>query len=184
MFDTLKGWVEHIGALNSIIPGLAQPISWRATKSLLSHQNTIIYTCNIISTLSAGPLSMAQLILFPTNIWELPSEQIFGRFSLYSQFAPSSCHIFGERCVCEKKNLFAFVPGEKAPPPPSILPLFVLLIPIIVKIFYDQSKLDVFLIHEIRQKRGGRHLLGRALTQKGGAKMGPIGTRDRPSGKS
>ena len=30
MFDTLKGWIEHI-ALNSIIPGLAQPISWRAS---------------------------------------------------------------------------------------------------------------------------------------------------------
>ena len=40
----------------------------------------------------------------------------------------------------------------KTPPAPSILPLFLLLIPIIVKIFYDQSKLDVFLIHDIRQK--------------------------------
>ena len=40
----------------------------------------------------------------------------------------------------------------KTPPAPFILPLFLLLIPIIVKIFYDQSKLDVFLIHDIRQK--------------------------------
>ena len=129
-------------------PRLAQPIRDPATKSPLSHQNTIIYTCNIISTLSTGLLRMDQLILFLTNIWEASD---FFHFSLYSQFAPSSCHIFGVCCVCEKKNLFAFV-ARKTAPAPSVLPLFVLLIPIIVKIFYDQSKLDVFLIHEIRQK--------------------------------
>ena len=77
----------------------------------------------------------------------------FGWFSNQFHFIPNlhppAVTSLANAVLCEKKNLFAFVARKTAP---SILPLFALLIPIIVKIFYDQSKLDVFLIHEIRQK--------------------------------
>ena len=124
---------------------------------------------------------MDQLILFLTNIWKAP--KLFkGTFHFFPNLHPPAVTFLAYAVFVKKKNLFAFV-ARKTAPAPSVLPLFVLLIPIIVKIFYDQSKLDVFLIHEIRQKTAGT-CRGRPLTQKRGAKMGPIGTRVRPSGKS
>ena len=72
-------------------------------------------------------------------------------FRSFLNLHPPAVRSLANTGFARKKNLFAFV-CRKNSPAPSILPLFLLLIPIIVKIFYDQSKLDVFLIHDIRQK--------------------------------
>ena len=93
---------------------------------------------------------MGQPIFIP-EIYFGQSHNFLVAFRSFLNLHPPAVRSLANTGFARKKNLFAFV-CRKNSPAPSILPLFLLLIPIIVKIFYDQSKLDVFLIHEIRQK--------------------------------
>ena len=93
---------------------------------------------------------MGQLIFIPEIYFGQP-DNFLVVFRSFLNLHPPAVRSLANTGFARKKNLFAFV-RRKNSPASSILPLFLLLIPIIVKIFYDQSKLDVFLIHDIRQK--------------------------------
>ena len=144
MFDTLKGWIVH--ALNSIIPAQPNP-SGLYQKATFPPKWNYLHLQHYTQTLN---WKMGQPIFIPEIYFGQPDNFLVVFRSFLNLHSPA-VRSLANTGFARKKNLFAFVRRKNAPRP-SILPLFLLLIPIIVKIFYDQSKLDVFLIHDIRQK--------------------------------
>ena len=146
MFDTLKGWIVH--ALNSIIPAQPNP-SGRHQKPTFPPKWNYLHLQHYTQALNwteNGPTDF-----HPWNIF-WTAGQSFGCFlGLFSICTLQLSDPWRTLDLRERKTYLHLSVG-KTPPAPFILPLFLLLIPIIVKIFYDQSKLDVFLIHDIRQK--------------------------------
>ena len=94
---------------------------------------------------------MGQPIFIPEIYFGQPDNLLVDFLGLFSICTLQLSDPWRTLDLRERKTYLHLSVG-KTPPAPSILPLFLLLIPIIVKIFYDQSKLDVFLIHDIRQK--------------------------------
>ena len=125
MFDTLKGWIEHIAALNSIIPGLAQPISWRAghQKPTFPPKYNYLHLQHYIHpfswTTEYGPNDFISNKYFRadvrTNFWAL--------FTLFPICTLQLSHLWRTLCLWEEK-LICICPRRKSAPAPLYIATF------------------------------------------------------------